>query len=449
LDRSKADASPTKAFFVRMLTRDITLDDCILDLVDNSIDAAWDLSGEHPAELTTDDKLSSYWIDITVDRAKFRIIDNCGGITFEEAQKYAFTFGRKEAQPIEDYTVGVYGIGMKRAVFKMGNSIRVSSTYKDGNGKAVGFVVPINVDEWARDSSEPWDFEIYDNPAADQAGVEIEVTELAAEISRRFEDPSYEKDLRDLLGRDYLLPIMRGLKITVNGTRVTGVSLVLKEEEEAGFLPVRRSYDDDGVRVEILVGMADAPPNDTQPEATNRDTTSGWYVFCNGRAVLTADRSMTTGWGRLSWPQWHGQYNGFLGFVLFSAADSSKLPMTTTKRSVDTSSPVYVRALVEMERPTREWINYTNARKANIERATDLERRTRPVPLAEVRPNERLQLPQPQPRGEPVANISYAVPRKRVRKLAEGFGNRMLAYREVGVRSFDYAFERLVDEDDE
>ena len=35
----KADASPTKAFFVRMLTRDISLDDCILDLVDRSADA--------------------------------------------------------------------------------------------------------------------------------------------------------------------------------------------------------------------------------------------------------------------------------------------------------------------------------------------------------------------------------------------------------------------------
>ena len=446
MDAAKADASPTKAFFVRMLTRDITLDDCILDLVNNSIDSAWDLSGERPSELIADEKLSPYSIDITVGRTSFRIVDNCGGITFEDAQNYAFTFGRKETQPPEDYTVGVYGIGMKRAVFKMGNLIRVVSTYRDQNNQSAGFVVPINVDEWARDSSEPWDFDIQPATPAEQAGVEIEVTELSPEISRRFEDPNYERSLRNLLARDYLLPIMRGLRITVNGTQVKGTSLVLRQN--ADFQPLRTTYDDDGVRVEIFAGMADTPPNDTQPEATNRDTTSGWYVLCNGRAVLTADRSGFTGWGQPGWPQWHGQYNGFLGVILFSAAESSKLPMTTTKRSVDTSSPVYVRALAKMEGPTRAWIDYTNARKPDVASASALEQRGRPVPLAEVKRNERLQLPKP-PRGEPQANVLYQVPRKRLVKLAEGFGNRTLSYREVGTRSFEFAYEHLVDEDDE
>src|SRR5215471_4128171 len=33
----RAKASPSKAFFIEMLTRDITLSDCVLDLVDNAI----------------------------------------------------------------------------------------------------------------------------------------------------------------------------------------------------------------------------------------------------------------------------------------------------------------------------------------------------------------------------------------------------------------------------
>lgn len=36
----KAAANPTKAFFVRMITRDISLADCILDLIDNNHDEA-------------------------------------------------------------------------------------------------------------------------------------------------------------------------------------------------------------------------------------------------------------------------------------------------------------------------------------------------------------------------------------------------------------------------
>ena len=34
----KANALPRKRFFVEMFTRDISLMDCILDLIDNSID---------------------------------------------------------------------------------------------------------------------------------------------------------------------------------------------------------------------------------------------------------------------------------------------------------------------------------------------------------------------------------------------------------------------------
>jgi hypothetical protein len=34
-----AKAYPSKAFFIEMLTRDITLSDCILDLLDNSVDS--------------------------------------------------------------------------------------------------------------------------------------------------------------------------------------------------------------------------------------------------------------------------------------------------------------------------------------------------------------------------------------------------------------------------
>ena len=36
---TKADASPTKEFFVHYLTRDISLHDCILDLLDH--DRPW------------------------------------------------------------------------------------------------------------------------------------------------------------------------------------------------------------------------------------------------------------------------------------------------------------------------------------------------------------------------------------------------------------------------
>jgi Histidine kinase-, DNA gyrase B-, and HSP90-like ATPase len=448
-ERNKVDASPTRAFFVRMLTRDISLEDCILDLVDNSIDGAWALSGQRPSELTADDTLSNFTIDISLRPEAFSISDNCGGIDIDDAVDYAFTFGRKDAEPRAEFSVGVYGIGMKRAVFKLGNTISIFSTYREQNGSLTGFVVPIDVAEWVSDSSEHWDFDLNPHEPAENPGVVIDVADLAEETSRKFQDPTYEQNLRYALARNYILPLMRGLTINVNGRAVQGTSFIWQESED--IKPLRSSYDDDGVLVEIVAGMSKAPPNDTEPEQTSRaDRTSGWYVICNGRAVLVADRTIVTGWGRGTWPSWHPQYNGFVGVALFSAADPTKLPMTTTKRSVDTSSGIYLRALSQMEEPTRTWINYTNARKAEREVAERQEREARNVELTNVQENSRLQLPRftaPTQR-EAVANVLYAVPRKRLRNLAAALGNINMPYREVGTRSFDFAYEEFVDEDE-
>lgn len=120
----KAIANPTKQFFVTMITRDITLEDCILDLIDNSIDGAWSCEGSKPMGLAEGADLAKYRIDISASPDHFSISDNCGGMTLDDAANHAFSFGRPALENHEEYSIGVYGIGMKRAVFKIGRDIR-------------------------------------------------------------------------------------------------------------------------------------------------------------------------------------------------------------------------------------------------------------------------------------------------------------------------------------
>jgi len=120
------DATPTKRFFVEMLTRDIALDDAILDLLDNCLDGI--LRHTEPDE---DDPApyKRYWAKIHFSRSSFSIHDNCGGIDRTLAEKSAFRMGRPKdaASDGEELpTVGVYGIGMKRAIFKMGRVATVT-----------------------------------------------------------------------------------------------------------------------------------------------------------------------------------------------------------------------------------------------------------------------------------------------------------------------------------
>ncbi|WP_198020990.1 ATP-binding protein [Mesorhizobium sp. LNJC391B00] len=209
--KTKAIANPTKTFFVRMITRDITLEDCILDLIDNSIDGAWSSEGSRPMGLAEEVDLSKYRIDIEALEDSFCIVDNCGGMTLNAAINHAFSFGRQALEEHEDYSIGVYGIGMKRAIFKIGGEINIRSTYLERNGTRQSFVVPINVTEWLKNDVPPWDFDLEESDPLPSNGVEITISELTDGAKAAFASPAFLQNLRRTISRDYSLHLNRGL----------------------------------------------------------------------------------------------------------------------------------------------------------------------------------------------------------------------------------------------
>ena len=68
------EGNPTKKFFIEMITRDISIEDAIIDLLDNSIDGANRINPENYTDL---------WINLTINDKEFVIQDNCGGFSLE------------------------------------------------------------------------------------------------------------------------------------------------------------------------------------------------------------------------------------------------------------------------------------------------------------------------------------------------------------------------------
>ena len=121
-----------------MLTRDIRLEDAILDLIDNCLDGALRLgNGGKP-------DYSNYLVKITLAKDHFSIEDNCGGIPREVAKNYAFKMGREpnDNRDSDTETIGMYGVGMKRAIFKMGRNAIVKTRH-DKDGSQDTYEVPI------------------------------------------------------------------------------------------------------------------------------------------------------------------------------------------------------------------------------------------------------------------------------------------------------------------
>jgi hypothetical protein len=219
-EKPKINAEPTKTFFVDMLTRDIALEQAVLDLVDNSVDGAKSLKddGERPFD--------GRRVEIKFDREKFSIWDNCGGFDSETARNYAFRFGRPSSAKTTPHSIDQFGVGMKRALFKFGNRFSVrSATPEDA------WCVDITVSTWESDETGwefPWaEFNPSDNLSQESPGTEIIVTELRPEVSGKFSSKNFENSIIGLIKSKHRQFIASGLQISVNGTAINATSLQL------------------------------------------------------------------------------------------------------------------------------------------------------------------------------------------------------------------------------
>ena len=124
----------------------------------------------------------------------------------------------------------------------------------------------------------------------------------------------------------------------------------------------RKTIDD--VLVSIAVGLNTGRSLGQDDEATGVRTRS--FVRYRGlECPLQRPRGdrrrqeSPTGWGD-GIPLYHPQFAIITGIVEFRSKRADKLPVTTTKRALDTSSNVWLKSLVKMKEGMRIWISYTN-----------------------------------------------------------------------------------------
>lgn len=331
------EGNPTKKFFIEMITRDISIEDAIIDLLDNSIDGA---------NRINPNDYSGLEIRLVVNGNGFSIEDNCGGFSLETAQKYAFRFGRPEEAPVLHNSIGRFGIGMKRSLFKMGKIFVIETQSQNDH-----FKIEVNVDEWSKKekliyaedgtehSIDDWSFnyQIIDEEKLDFDGTKITITSLNKEVKDLFADSSFIRELADDIQRLLNFSLLKGLKIFLNGIELYGKRIELLMSDNV--LPYYTDGVVNNVKYRVVAGLGEiGEPKD-----------SGWYIFCNDRLVMEADTSSITGWGLTPNPKWHIDYVMFRGFLFLDSEETMNLPLTTTKKGIDATSEVYKAMLPLMQ----------------------------------------------------------------------------------------------------
>jgi hypothetical protein len=456
-DPYEVKAGPTKELFIYMLVRDLSLRDAIGDLVDNSIDAVRKiikLRNDAPSEFTLiSNKYRGFTLTLTLDEDRFIIEDNCGGMDVTTAREYAFRFGRDPDAPPTPGSIGQFGIGMKRALFKLGRQLVITS-----RAESSSFTMKIDVDTWAADRKN-WSFrfDTYDEEAKykqEERGMRIEITRLNPDVAEMFRDSAknlFESRLIKEIGNENLFSINNGFTIKINNHTLKPRQLEILTSPEFSAGIFEQSYmemDERGqqaeVHVRIITGIGESKLAD-----------GGWYIFCNERLVLGPDQTDVSGWTGTSsdgGPKYHGQYERFRGYVFFTSDNAGVLPWNTTKTSMDMDSKLYQavrQVMIRMMSPVNTFLN--NLKK---EREKDNPASNRPLQAAmektvatavlAVQPEQQAtQFTAPKPaasiRTEPDTQvIKYTVPTDKFDRVKEALGARRKD--QVGPLTFEYYY---------
>jgi len=444
----KVSGDPTKDFFITMLIKDISLKDAIGDLVDNSVDAIKSKAKK--------EDLTGYYIEINSDGKSFEINDNGSGIEEQVARKYAFKLGKPKEHKLLKHSIGRFGIGMKRAFFKLGNDIHVESIAPKSR-----FVIDIPVNNWRKLESE-WDFKFSsvipsEINADDITGTKIIIKDLAEDARDSFKKIQFENDLIDEIGREQILNIDRGLIIKINGNQLKPDQIKLKYDDDVRPAFWKHTFKHtnaetkkiEDLNVEILAGIG----NEVEDEG-------GWNIFCNDRLIIDRDATAITGWtgaGGDGVAKYHQQFWGFRGYVFFSSNDSALLPWNTTKTGIDPESADYIavrKKMIELmkdvflllnrqkkerekDNPQKDQIlNNKIIASANVPILTIMKEKTKLTPKFQF-PNVINAVNE-----SDLQIIRYKVPKVKFNNAKKAIGG--ISANDVGSKTFDYFYDNEV-----
>jgi len=430
------NSMPTKRLFIDVLTRDISVEACILDLIDNSVDS-----------YIRNEIIDRSEILLSISKDEFGIFDNCGGIEYNFLKTNVFRFGADiliRSKP----TLGIYGIGMKRAILKIGRKILMETD--DGNSYCK---INLDVNEWSK--SEDWKipFEYYKGSRLstnEKPYTKIVIKDLYDNIKKRFDLDSFINNINKAIHITYTFFITHNIDFYVNDD-VKIEPFVIEARYDDQYKPTKYQDCFEGVDFEITC-FIDPKKGRTTRELGKR----GWNVFCNKRLILAENTTEITGWsGPPELPKYHFLYNEFRGIVLIQSEDPSKLPLNTSKTGLDTESPIYhhIRNLmIKKARPlidhlSRKYDGEKEALDEVEERMEDTETKAeteeegesekiRYVPLEEIKVGSTFRAPKMLKPRIKMTSVQYSKPEKIVEKVKQSLG--VSSNKKVGEKTFEY-----------
>ena len=306
-------ATPSKRLFLSIIA-DYDLSRAICELVDNGLDV-WVRSG----------RKGDIEIEVTVDLEQKVIVvrDSAGGLPKSELQNIVGP-GQTGSAP-DDETIGLFGVGTKRAVVALAQDIKIATRHGKGKTYQLEFD-----DNWIAD--EDWNLPYYEVDDIAPGSTIVSLQRLRVPVDRRIVDT-----LRDHLCATYAKFLtLPQVTIKLDGKSLRPVFFdkwsYPPDFEPRHFQGELMTADGRAVRVSAYAGLSS--------ESSPATGEYGVYFYCNdrliARALKTIDVGFIKGFAGLPHPKVS------LARVIISLnGDARSMPWNSSKSDISTKHEVF------------------------------------------------------------------------------------------------------------
>ncbi len=310
----KLNATPSKRLFLSIIA-DYDLNRSICELVDNGLDV-W-VRGGRAKTITISITLNKEQQTITVE-------DNAGGLPSSEL-RYVVGPGQTGTIPTDE-TIGIFGVGTKRAVVALAQDIAIKTRYDRQKTCQVEFD-----DAWLQDPD--WDLPVYEVDEIAEGTTVVELQKLRVQIT-----DAIITQLRDHLSTTYARFLEDKRVILKVNSKTVSAQFFENWAYPPKYSPRKytgtlKTEENRELRIEAVAGLT----RESSPAAGEY----GVYFYCNerlvARALKTFDVGFTKGLAGLPHPK-----VSLTRVLIFLNGDARSMPWNSSKSDISTKHVVFL-----------------------------------------------------------------------------------------------------------
>lgn len=306
------DATPHKRVILSIVS-DYNLTRSVCELIDNAIDV-WIKGGKQ--------RKIAIKLNFDFQQRTIEVSDNAGGVT-EDDLVYLISPGATTNKS-DDMTIGIFGVGTKRAVIALSQDIKIISRYRNKKTYAIEFD-----ENWLAD--EDWHLPYYEVDAIEKDTTLVKLQKLRINIEKA-DIELLAKSLSEVYA--YFLK-EQNFDILINNKKISPTDFA-KWAYPPEYEPRRYhgvlNIDQRSVLIEVIAGLT----NESSPAAGEY----GVYFYCNDRLICKALKSPEVGFikGVAGLP--HPSISLTRIIVILKGA-SKDMPWNSSKSNINTDHPTF------------------------------------------------------------------------------------------------------------